>query len=382
VANTIRNLARQAYTRERHLEVITCLREEPQEEGMLLTNFAPAGDFEVPEYPSQRLSFPPILELVEHLERQEFTELIISTPGPVGLVGLAASRMLNLPTVGIYHTDFPAYVRHLTEDSFLEQMTWRYMRWFYDQMDTVLVPTMSYFRQLSQHLDPVKLQVMDSGIDTDRFNPAHRVADFWRQHGLDGDFVFLYVGRVSQEKNIDDLIGAFRSLYGGGESISLAIVGDGPYLNRLKKSADHPQIAFTGALTGASLSAAYASADAFVFPSKTDTRGNVVMEALASGLATIVTDQGGPADIVRSHSSGIIAESSRKDALEMSMRRVLEDPVLRDELRRRGLSQAQRMSWRRAANALWDLDIRRPTKRGTSADLYAIPEATEEVAIQ
>src|SRR5205823_12216602 len=92
---------------------------------------------ELPEYELQKLSFPPILQMLDYIQRENFSEIIISTPGPVGLTGLLAAKMLNLQTSGIYHTDFTQYIRILTDDSFLESVAWRYLHWLYAQLDTV-----------------------------------------------------------------------------------------------------------------------------------------------------------------------------------------------------------------------------------------------------
>ena len=111
-----------------------------------MKNFRPIGEFELPEYELQKLSFPPVLQILDYIQREQFTEIIISTPGPMGLTGLLAAKMLNLQTSGIYHTDFPEYIRILTEDRFLESLAWTYMHWFYGQQDTVFVNSEQYRR--------------------------------------------------------------------------------------------------------------------------------------------------------------------------------------------------------------------------------------------
>jgi hypothetical protein len=112
--------------------------------GIPLKNFEPIGEFELPEYELQKLSFPPLLPIIDYLERKKFSEVIISTPGPVGLGALCAAKILGLRSVGIYHTDFPQYVRILTEDGFMETLTWNYMHWFYAQMDIIYVNSEHY----------------------------------------------------------------------------------------------------------------------------------------------------------------------------------------------------------------------------------------------
>ena len=118
---------------------------------MNVVNFPPLGEFELPEYESQKLALPPLLEVIEYLEREQYAELIISTPGPMGFVALAAARLLGLRTAGIYHTDFPRYVRHLTQDESMVRTTAWFMQWFYGQMDTVIVPSEYYRNHLIEH---------------------------------------------------------------------------------------------------------------------------------------------------------------------------------------------------------------------------------------
>ncbi len=353
VAATIRTLGIAARQTSKPLTVISCVQDPPAL-NLELKNFTPVGTFSLPEYEGQTLSFPPFLEVLAYLEQQQFGEVIISTPGPMGLIALAGAKLLNMPTVGIYHTDFPAYVRHLTEDGGMEQMTWRFMTWFYEQMDTILVPSESYRQQLIRAgIEPRKLVIMERGVDLVRFNPRHRAVNFWTERGLPDAPTVLYVGRVSREKNLDVLLKAHAELASRGTAVNLAIVGDGPYLPELRRDHQRPDVLFTGFLDGVALSQAYASADLFVFPSMTDTFGNVVLEAQASGLPVIVSDRGGPADQVRPNQSGIIANLTTHVPLVEAMERVLNDDVLRDTLSRRSLASASRNSWAAVLEHFW-----------------------------
>jgi glycosyltransferase involved in cell wall biosynthesis len=118
------------------------------------------------------LAFPPILQILDYVQREQFTEIIISTPGPMGLTGLLAAKMLNLQTSGIYHTDFPEYIRILTEDKFLESLAWTYMRWFYGQQETVFVNSEEYRRSwVDRGIEPAKLKILPRGLDTELFHP-------------------------------------------------------------------------------------------------------------------------------------------------------------------------------------------------------------------
>jgi glycosyltransferase involved in cell wall biosynthesis len=158
---------------------------------------------------------------------------------------------------------------------------------------------------------------------------------------------------VSREKNLDGLLQAFESLLRGGPEAVLVIAGDGPYREELQSRCQGRPIVFTGLLDGEDLTAAYAGADVMVFPSTTDTFGNVVLEAQASGLPVIVTDRGGPAEIARRHESGIIVDPTRPQALADAMERVYLSAQLRAELRTRGLRNAAESSWENVLEEIW-----------------------------
>ena len=353
VTRTIQSLAAAAHQTGKQLTVLTSL-------GALapgkidVKNFLPVGTFQLPEYESQTVSFPPFLEVIEYIERQRFQEIIISTPGTMGLTALLAARLLGLRTTGIYHTDFPEYVRRLTQDDEMADMTWKYMRWFYEQCDTIFVPTEYYRKQLIRHdFEPGKLKVMARGVDTQLFHPAKRDPAFYQRYGLGDSFKFLYVGRLSREKNLDLLLQAFDRLLQAGRPVSLIFVGDGPYREELQRQCGGRPIVFTGFLANEELAAAYASADAMVFPSTTDTFGNVVLEAQACGLPVIVTDRGGPPDIVRRYNSGIVFDVSRPETLLDAIAELSSNPKRCDELRASGLRNAEECSWQRVLEDLW-----------------------------
>ncbi|MCA8959786.1 MAG: glycosyltransferase [Planctomycetes bacterium] len=358
VSRTIRTLSAIAKQSGRPLTVVSCA-ERPPRVDFDLVNFQPLGMFELPEYEDQRLAFPPFLEILEYLERERFAELWISTPGPMGLVARTAAGLLGMRTIGIYHTDFPEYVRQLTGDATLEALTWRFMSWFYDPMDVILVPSNATRDRLVRHgFPPEKLSVLGRGVDTTLFSPGRRRNGYWERYGLNGAFKFLYVGRVSKEKNIDCLLGAFEDVVHRGLDAELVVVGDGPILDELRESRP-PRVLFTGPLTGERLAEAYASADAFVFPSLSDTFGNAVLEAHASGLPAVVFDQGGPPEVVSRFDSGVIVPSrgprADREALRDAMVDWIRDPNALQPLRDRARTAAEDVSWQRVCDALFDL---------------------------
>ena len=353
VATTIRKMTAAAKAAGAELTVVTA-RSELHVTDIPIRNFKPIGEFELPEYELQKLSFPPILRMLDYIQREGFNEIIISTPGPIGLTALLAAKMLNLQTSGIYHTDFPQYVRILTDDSFLESVAWRYMHWFYGQLDIVFVNSEEYRRSwISRGFAPEKLKILPRGLDTALFSPERRDPAFWTKFGeANGAIRLLYVGRISKEKDLDVLAQAYRRLRDEGLPIQLYLVGDGPYLQALNSTL-LPDAVFTGYLRGKELATAYASADVFVFPSTTDTFGNAVIEAQASGVPVIVSDTGGPKELVDSNVNGVITKSHDVEDLVRAIRELVTNPNKRHRMSRQARRAVVDRSWPTAFRKFW-----------------------------
>jgi glycosyltransferase involved in cell wall biosynthesis len=353
VSKTVRTLASLARERGHQLVAVTSGCDSPPAD-LAVADFKPILRFPVPGYESLQMTLPPLLEILDHCERERYSEIIVSTPGPLGLAGLAAGKLLGIPVTGIYHTDFPVYVRHLAGSPALEEMTWGYMRWFFGQMEKLYVASHFYRDLLAGHgFDRSRLTLLPRGVDAGFFHPRRRDARFWRRFGLNGGFKFLYVGRISREKNLDALLTAFQDLLATGRQAHLAVVGDGPCLKDLARRYRHPDILFTGFLHGEELARAYASSDLFVFPSTTDTFGNVVLEAQASGLPAIVTNQGGPQEIVRRCDSGLVIDPGQPGALARAMIRAFDNPALVADMAVRALENARANGWEHLLDQLW-----------------------------
>ena len=252
VATTIQKMAAAGVATGHDITVVTCQSGEING-SIPLKNFQPVGEFALPEYELQRLSFPPLLLIMEHLARENYSELIISTPGPIGLCALCAAKTLGLRAVGIYHTDFPQYVRILTDDSFLETLTWNYMHWFYSQLDVVYVNSQDYRRSwIERGIPEEKLKILPRGLDTRMFHPTRRDARFWQIRGLREDEVgMLFVGRISKEKNLDTLVASTRRLDEWKLPVRPLFVGDGPYLAEMKRLLPRRAVYWLSARRGA-----------------------------------------------------------------------------------------------------------------------------------
>ena len=327
VAITIKRLISTARNRGVELTVITT-GDDTVDAVEGVKKFPSVGDFVLPEYPELKLNFPPILDVMDFIEREGFTRIHVSTPGTVGLLGLLIARIMNIPVAGTYHTDIPQYVRSLTNDEFLEKAAWSYMIWFYSQMEEVMVPSVGTRKQLAARgLPQERMKPLPRWVDTEAYSPEVRNPGFWKSRGLGMDrIVLLYVGRVSREKGLEMLADVFKELVTGGAAIALAVIGDGPYREEMETSlAGYPAL-FTGYLAGELLQHGYASADLFVFPSATDTFGNVVLEAQASGLPVIVSDEGGPRELMIDGETGVVFRAGSKNGLATAISFLTSDP--------------------------------------------------------
>ncbi|MUM77481.1 glycosyltransferase [Pseudodesulfovibrio sp. F-1] len=352
VARTIRQQLAMVARHGKDMTVITCGASADISGAV---SFAPVGRFAIPEYPEIELAYPPLLDMLTHCFEQEYDCILAATPGPVGLAGLAIARILKLPFHGTYHTAFPDYVGALTGDSALEDGCWRYMSWFYNQMQIIYAPSEATRFELADHgIDPHKIVTYPRGVDTDRFHPAKRNG-FFSRYDAEGRTKLLYVGRVSREKGLDVLAEAYRKAVRLREGLQLVVVGDGPYLAEMKRLLRGSPVTFTGTLKGEALAQAYASSDVFVFPSATDTFGNVVLEAQASGLPVIVTDKGGPCENVLPNETGLVVPAGDPDALLRAVLHLIDTPERIEYMRRKARSHMENRTFDATFLKTWEI---------------------------
>lgn len=355
VAGTLKKQIAAAYKAGKNYMVITCDAEDrPDTQGV--RNFKPISTYELSVYPEQKLFYPPFLEMLEYCYRERFTHIHSATPGPLGLAALAIARILRLPIVGTYHTALPQYAQYLTNDVSVAEMMWKYVVWYYDQMDLIYVPSLSTAAELvAKGIAKSKVTTFPRGVDTDLFNPSRRNGCLGRYRVDPATLKLLYVGRVSKEKNLEVLVKAFRKLSAAADNVSLVIVGDGPYHEEMRQALDGTRSVFTGYIEGEALASVYASADLFVFPSTTDTFGNVVLEAQASGIPVIVTDSGGPQENILLETTGIVVKGNDEQSLLDGMLHMIADPERLKTMGRAARAYAEKRSSDRAFETMWEL---------------------------
>jgi glycosyltransferase involved in cell wall biosynthesis len=335
--------------------IITCdTKKRPVQPG--IKNFSPIGVLELPEYREQKLFHPPLLEIINYCYFRNFTHILTATPGPLGLSALAIARLLKLPLWGTYHTALPQYAQYLTEDLMVVQLMWKYIVWFYNQMDLIFVPSRSTAQELQEKgVSGDKMRIFQRGVDLQLFHPAKRDGFLESEFQVREGLRLLYVGRVSKEKNLEILVRVFKSLIQNHSGVHLVVVGNGPYLEEMQQQLAGTPCTFTGYLQGEALAAAYASCDLFLFPSTTDTFGNVVLEAQASGLPVIVTDSGGPQENLVPGKTGLIIRRDCEASLLEAIQSLLAHP---EELKEMGLTARRYMeerSFDAAFQAKWRL---------------------------
>ncbi len=273
----------------------------------------------------------------------------VVTEGPLGWVAVAAARSLGIPVSSDFHTNFHSYSRHYGFGMFAGAVA-RYLRAFHNRADCTLVPTVEMRRNL-QALAFERVAVVGRGVDTRLFNPARRSERLRAAWGCrDGQTVALHVGRIAPEKGLGLFVEAAVAMRAVDPTVRVVLVGDGPQGPLLR--ARHPDFVFAGMRIGEDLAEHYASADVFLFPSTTETFGNVTLEAMASGLAIVAYDYAAAQQHLRHRVSGLLAPQG--DAAEFVRMAALlaGDRKLQSGFRREARRAAEEISWDRAFDDL------------------------------
>jgi glycosyltransferase involved in cell wall biosynthesis len=267
----------------------------------------------------------------------------VATEVSMGVIGLKVARALALPVVASAHTDYEKYASRYGME-WAGRAAWPYLRWFYGHAARVLCPSKLY----EQHLHSrgvMHTGIWSRGINSAEFHPKFRSEAYRRSLGVGpDDLLVTYIGRIAKEKNLDLLLEAWELLGTRQEGAQLVLVGHGPLQEEIRRR-DMPGVRLAGLKQGRELAEAYASADLFVFPSSTETFGNVLLEAMGSGLPSVVTADGGVLEFaVHGKNAWLVAPDSA-DALVSGLDRLLHDPALRQQLAKGALETAGLRSW-------------------------------------
>lgn len=258
----------------------------------------------IPGYPELKSGFPAKNRLLRLWREQRPDIVHIATEGPLGWSACSAARKLGIPVSTDFHTNFHNYSEHYGI-GWLTKPIASYLRHFHNRTDCTLVPTAALRDELMQE-GYKDVMVVSRGVDAELFHPDKRSTELRRAWGVADDTpVAILVSRIAPEKNLPVVIAAFEQMRAVRPDAKLVMVGDGPARAALERQ--HPHVIFAGMRTGEELAAHYASGDIFLYPSLTETYGNVTVEAMASGLATVAYDYAAARQHIRHEVNGLLA---------------------------------------------------------------------------
>jgi glycosyltransferase involved in cell wall biosynthesis len=300
-----------------------------------------------PFYPELRVAAPRA-SMRGHLDAFRPDVFHLFEPSLLGIGGIYYGKVLHIPIVISYHTNLPAYL-HYYKMGFFEGPTWKLMRHRHLRADLNLCTSTAMMDQLRDHgVD--RLGLWERAVDAQQFHPSKCSAEMRNtlSQGEPHKQLLLYVGRLSAEKDVGTLRAVLKTM----PEARLAIVGDGPMRHELERHFRGTATYFAGYMRGEPLAAAYASADVFVMPSKTETLGLVLMEAMAAGLPVVACRAGGIPDAVEDGVTGFLYEPDDPLALVSTVRRALEDSPERAAMRIRARADVERHSWQGSTKQL------------------------------
>jgi glycosyltransferase involved in cell wall biosynthesis len=267
----------------------------------------------------------------------------IATEGPLGAAALMAAASLQVPVVSSFHTNFDQYLSHYGLAG-LEAAVAAYLAWFHNLTELTLAPSQAACARLHA-IGVRRTAIWSRGVDAELFHPRHRNPELRQELGLtDGDVLLLYVGRLAAEKNLGALLDAYERLpiASDGKAVKLALVGDGPLAPSLN-ARQLPGVILAGEKRGIELSRWYASADVFAFPSKSETFGNVVLEAQASGLPVVGFDSQAISERIEHGVDGILVPSAGD--LATALGELCSNRNTRSNMASAARRSAERQSW-------------------------------------
>ncbi|OIJ10540.1 glycosyl transferase [Anaerobacillus alkalilacustris] len=295
-------------------------------------------------YPECRIALPNPVHIKQTLEEFKPTLIHIATPFNLGLFGLHYGKKHNIPMVASYHTHFDDYLEyyHLT---FLQKWIWKYMAWFHDSFEKVYVPSQSTKEKLLNQKIHNNIDIWGRGVNHNFFTPLKRASDMRKNYNVNEKNVLLYVGRIAPEKDVHIVLETFHALPERvKKDTHLLIVGDGPLFKQLSEQ-KYPNITWTGFKKGEELAGIYASSDVFIFPSSTETFGNVVLEALASGIPVIGANEGGVQHLICHGETGFLCGKKNVEEFVYQTTTLLEKEYLRNEFAENARRFALTLSW-------------------------------------
>ncbi len=362
VSRFIQDIAAQARQKEKAFYAFSVTRKKHCQSADNIYILKPRFTIKMPFYHDLDLVIvPPAWRLFKEIRRKRPDLIHISTPGTIGLCGLLVAKLLKIPVMGTYHTDFPAFLYSNTKSTLAKKVTALYLRVFYRNFKAIFIRSEVYRPIVKETLkiDNDKIITIPPGIDLSRFDHTLRDPQIWRKYNVPEEAVkALYVGRMTREKNIPFLLDIWKRVHHINKDIWLIMIGSGHYYGQ-REAYEKYHIRFLGHREGKELATLYASSDMFLFPSTTDTLGQVVIEAMQSGLPVLVSDRGGPQTIVNQNTeNGLILHHSDAKAWVMAINALAKDEKRRKKLSENGLNTAQKLTISESFDAFWSASCR------------------------
>ncbi|MGN6255683.1 MAG: glycosyltransferase [Solirubrobacterales bacterium] len=305
-----------------------------------------AAELEVPFYEGMRLGVPGLPDLVETLAEGRYDLVHVTAPGPAGIAGTLLARITGVPLLASYHTELATYVGIRSTNEGLEALTRAGLGAFYTAPAAVLSPSPSADASVvALGADPARVGRWERGVDIERFDPAKADRDAFL-----GEIKVIYAGRLTREKGVHLLAESFLRAHASDPRLHLLVAGGGPEEGELRERLGD-RATFLGWLEDEELPRAYASADAFLFASSTDTYGQVILEAQASGLPIVAVAEGGPAALVENRHTGLLCRPDA-DHLAGALLQLASSPQLRRQLGAAAARAARERSWERSMGQL------------------------------
>ncbi|NMG14467.1 glycosyltransferase family 4 protein [Aromatoleum bremense] len=298
----------------------------------------------IPSYEGLRFGLPAKARLAGMWFRQRPDVVHVATEGPLGWSAVSAAAKLGIPTTSDFHTNFDHYAEHYGV-GWMKQPLSAYLKRLHNRTAVTFVPTRAMARDLAER-GYRNLDVIARGVDTQRFHPARRDAALRRSWRVgDGGLAVISVGRLAPEKNLPLVLEAFEAIRRGRPDARLVIVGDGPSRRALQEN--HPEHHFAGIRLGDDLAAHYASADLFLFPSLSETYGNVTLEAMASGLCVVAYDCAAASEVIGDGRDGLLARPGDAAGFVAQSARAARDDALRMRLAANARVRSASLDWER-----------------------------------
>jgi glycosyltransferase involved in cell wall biosynthesis/predicted metal-dependent phosphoesterase TrpH len=305
-----------------------------------------ATELEMPFYEGMSIGVPGLPDMVETLAEGRYDLLHVTAPGPAGVAATLLSRITGVPLLASYHTELAAYAGMRSGDGGVEAIARGALGAFYSAPEIVLSPSPAADGSLvGLGTEPARIGRWERGVDTHRFDPAKADRDAYP-----GEIKVLYAGRLTREKGVDLLAESFLRARRSDPRLHLLLAGGGPEEGELRARLGE-QATFLGWLGGEELATAYASADAFLFCSSTDTYGQVILEAAASGVPVVAVAEGGPAALIENRHTGLLCRPD-PDHLAGALLQLASSPLLRQRLGVAAVEAAKARSWERALGQL------------------------------